>query len=146
MLYAAVGDHRLARDAFEALAADDFADLPRGEAWLLNLSLLAETCVALGDERRAGVLHELVLPHAELIAIGPPDTCADAAARPLGLLAATLGDPDEAIRHFERAMELNERMGARPSLAHAQTDCARTLLRRARPGDDERAADAARGR
>ena len=46
---------------------------------------------------------------------------------------------DEADRHFEQALQMNERMGARPWVAHTQEDQARMLLRRNAHGDRERA-------
>jgi len=48
---------------------------------------------------------------------------------------------DDAQRHFEDALAMNERMGARPWLAHTQNDYARMLLARDGPGDRERAHD-----
>jgi tetratricopeptide (TPR) repeat protein len=61
--------------------------------------------------------------------------------RYLGLLAVQLGRVDEAVGHFEQALEMNERMGARPWLAYTQHDYARVLLARDGPGDPERAED-----
>jgi hypothetical protein len=49
-------------------------------------------------------------------------------------LASTIG-VDDAERHFEEAMAVNERIGARPWLAHTQHDFARLLVER----DPERA-------
>jgi DNA-binding CsgD family transcriptional regulator len=55
------------------------------------------------------------------------------------MLAAVLGDWDRAEAHFERAMELNRRMGAATWLAHTAYEYGRTV--RERPGGDpERAA------
>ena len=45
--------------------------------------------------------------------IGHLVACYGAADRYLGMLAATLGEPERAEEHFERALELNRRMGAR---------------------------------
>jgi DNA-binding CsgD family transcriptional regulator len=56
------------------------------------------------------------------------------------MLAATLGDVEGAERHFDRAMELNRRMGARTWLAHTAFQCGRTLVAR---GDGDRARAAA---
>jgi tetratricopeptide (TPR) repeat protein len=50
-----------------------------------------------------------------------------------------MGRWDDAVRHFEDALEANERIGARPWLAHTQRDLARTLDARAAAGDAERA-------
>jgi hypothetical protein len=43
------------------------------------------------------------------------------------------------VRHFEDALELNGRMGARPWLARTRYDFALMLLARGEPGDRERA-------
>jgi hypothetical protein len=50
---------------FERLAAHDFADLPRDMFSLWNLAYLAEACVYLRDSRRAVLLYDLLLPHAD---------------------------------------------------------------------------------
>ena len=45
----------------------------------------------------------------------------------------------DAEPHFEDALELNERMGARPWLAHTQHDYAEMLLARDEAADRDRA-------
>ena len=45
----------------------------------------------------------------------------------------------DAARHFESTLAMNARMGARPWLAHTQTDYARMLLARGAAGDGEKA-------
>jgi hypothetical protein len=60
-------------------------------------------------------------------------------ARYLGLAATTAGRLDEAAEHFEAALAMNERMGARPWLALTQRDYARMLRHRYARGDRERA-------
>jgi ATP/maltotriose-dependent transcriptional regulator MalT len=50
------------------------------------------------------------------------------AARPLGKLAATLGQTEIAARWFESAASENANAGALPWAAHAQLDHARMLL------------------
>ncbi len=59
--------------------------------------------------------------------------------RYLGLLASTMERWGDAERHFRRALEVNERIGARPWLAHTQEDYARMLLARATLGDRDKA-------
>jgi hypothetical protein len=66
---------------------------------------------------------------------------AGATDRYLGLLASCMGKWTDADRHFERAVALNDRMGARPWVAHSRHDWARILLARDGPGDRERAAE-----
>jgi hypothetical protein len=60
-------------------------------------------------------------------------------ARYLAILASTTSRWEDAARHFEDALEMNARMGARPWLAHTQRDYARMLIARNAPGDQEKA-------
>jgi hypothetical protein len=55
-----------------------------------------------------------------------------------------MGRADDAVRHLERALETNERLGVRPWLARTQADLARTLSARGTPGDVDRAGDLSR--
>ena len=66
---AELGDTAEASDALEALAADDFAELPFDEDWLVSMALLAETATALGDVERAAALYGRLLPYGERVAI-----------------------------------------------------------------------------
>jgi hypothetical protein len=49
-----------------------------------------------------------------------------------------LGRSDKAERHFENAITLNEKMGARPWTAHCRHDLAQLLLTRGRSSDYQR--------
>ena len=60
-------------------------------------------------------------------------------ARYLGILASAMSRWDDAARHFEDALAMNARMGARPWLAHTQEDYVRMLLDRDAAGDREKA-------
>jgi class 3 adenylate cyclase len=46
---------------------------------------------------------------------------------------------EDAEQHFQYALEMNARMGARPFVAHTQQEYADMLLRRGKPGDREKA-------
>jgi hypothetical protein len=50
-----------------------------------------------------------------------------------------MGEAEAACRHFEVALEVNERIGATPYLAHTQYHYARVLLARGLPADHKRA-------
>ena len=135
-LYVELGREDEARAEFERFAADDFTELPFNEEWLLGMTLLADVSAALDDVPRSVRLYELLLPYRELHAVGQPEISFGASARALGKLAATAGGFEQATRHFEAAIQLNQRSGARPWTAHARHDYARMLIAR---GDHQKA-------
>jgi hypothetical protein len=125
---------------FERLAARDFRDLPRHMFWLWDLAYLAEACVYLRDRRRAALLYELLLPYRDrCLVMGQSGGSEGALSSYLGQLAATLERWQDAAAHFERALEIHTRMGARPLLAHTQHEYATAQLEQGRPEDRERA-------
>ena len=128
-----------AERAFDELAADEFASLPRDAEWLFCLSILAEVAVELGDADRGAELYRQLLPYESLFALASGEVSVGCVARYLGILATLAMDWDAAGRHFERALALNARMRARPWIAHTQADYARMLLGRDAPGDREEA-------
>ena len=138
-LYAKLGRLPEARRALDDLAANDFAALPFDVEWLYGMSLLAETCAFLSDADSAAVLYRLLLPHAALNVVDAPEGIRGSVSRYLGLLATTIGRWSEAAHHFEDAIAMNGRMGARAWLAHTQYDYARMLLARDEPGDRKKA-------
>ena len=117
-----------ARATLEALAADRFAAVPFDEDWLVSMSLLAQTARALGDAEHASVLYELLLPYSERVAVAYAEISVGSVSHYLALLAATMQRWDDAARHFEAALAMNARIGARPWLAHTQEDYAQMLL------------------
>jgi tetratricopeptide (TPR) repeat protein len=128
-----------AREMLDLLAEDGFAQVPFDEEWLVSMGLLAETAIALGDGERVSVLYSLLLPYGDRVAISYPEISTGAVARYLGLLAAAEEKWDDAERHFEHALQMNGRIGARSWLAHTESDYARMLLARGGSGDAERA-------
>jgi DNA-binding CsgD family transcriptional regulator/tetratricopeptide (TPR) repeat protein len=122
-----------------ARAVSDGLDAFRESLWLGSLAYLADACTALGDETAAALVYpELELFSGGNVMIGHLVACYGAADRYLGMLAATLGEPELAERHFEVAMELNRHMGATTWLAHTEYEYARFLLAH-RAGQRERA-------
>lgn len=129
-----------ARAEFERLAARDFSDLPRDILWLVMLTVLAETCVFLGDAPRAALLHDLLLPYqGRNLVLANALACMGAASFYLGILAATMGRYDPAEASLQEALAMHERMGARPWVARTAHAYAGLLLRRNAPSDRERA-------
>jgi DNA-binding SARP family transcriptional activator len=138
-VYSELGREKQAREELDRLGADDFADLHVGTEWFFGANLLAGVCALLGDAARAQPLYEALLPYADYNVYAHPEVALGSASRPLGLLAATMSRWNEAGRHFERALEMNARMGARPWVAHTQHDYARMLMHRGAPDDQRRA-------
>ena len=129
---------RLDEDSLEDAAAD-LVKLPRDSEWLFSLSVLAEVAAHLQDRDRAAILYGLLLPYARLNASNSGVGGIGSVSRYLGILASTMSRWDDAQSHFEDALAMNERMGARPWLAHTQNDYARVMFDRGGPGDRERA-------
>lgn len=130
-----------ARAVFNELARDEFAALYRDSEWLLGVSLAAEACALLGDRASAETLYGQLAPFAGRHAIGHGEGSVGAVDRYLGLLAATMDRLEDAERYLDAAIQMNERMGARPWTAHSRHDLAMLLRRRDAPGDRARAAE-----
>ena len=134
-LYSELGREE-ARTEFERLAANGFANLPQDWLWLTAITFLSEVCAFLSDVSRAERLYELLLPHeGRCVVVGMGAVSFGTASRPLGLLATTMCRWEEAEHHFQNALEMNARMGARAWVAHTQHGYASMLLARDQPGD-----------
>ena len=134
-----LGQVGASKHTFEELAADDFAFLPFDQEWLYGISLLSETCAFLDHSASAAVLYRLLRPYGHLNCIDLPEAMRGSASRYLGILAATLERWPEAAQHFENALGMNQKMGAKPWLAATQNDYALMLLTRNMTGDRKRA-------
>jgi tetratricopeptide (TPR) repeat protein len=137
--YTELGREADGRREFERLAADDFASLPRDSNWIGEVAILADTAVALRDERRAAVLYDLMLPFERRVAFAGSPGAWGSVARALGRLATLLGRWDDAARHFELGLDTDRRLEGRPWLAHGQRNSAEMRLARDAPGDREAA-------
>jgi DNA-binding SARP family transcriptional activator/tetratricopeptide (TPR) repeat protein len=121
------------------LTSHDLSDWHVDEEWLVSICLLAEACAILGDTERARPLYELLLPYRSHTAIAVPEVALDSVSRPLGILATLLRRFADAERHFDDALRMNTRMGAKPWVAHTEHDYAHMLAARDQPGDRRRA-------
>jgi class 3 adenylate cyclase/tetratricopeptide (TPR) repeat protein len=129
-----------ARRELERMAVNDFAEIQRDLFWLTCLELLADVCAHLGDTRRAAALYELLAPYEDCyVVLAEWAVPRGSVARPLGVLAATMGRFDQAAAHFEKALERDAQTGSAHAVAKARCDYATMLLDRAAPGDRERA-------
>jgi tetratricopeptide (TPR) repeat protein len=141
LIYSELRRTREAREEFEQLACNDFADLHRDALWMGCMTYLADVCTFLGDEVRADILYKILLPFdGRNVIIGIGECCYGALSRYLGALATALARWDEAAQHFEDALAMNARMDARPWLAHTQEQYATMLLARRQSGDRDKAA------
>jgi tetratricopeptide (TPR) repeat protein len=138
-----LGHQWVARQELHALAAEDFATLPRNDDWLFSLCLLADVAREVGDAQSATSIYELLLPYADRNAVNPPAACVGSVHRSLAVTAALMERWSEAERHFSAALRANSEMGARPWVAHTSLNWAEALLRRDGPGDRERAGELA---
>ena len=101
----------------------------RESLWLASLTYLTDACAALGHREMAAMVYPELEPLSGAnVMIGHLVGYYGSADRYLGMLAATLGEHATAVEHFERALELNRRMGAGTWLAHTAYEYARLLL------------------
>ena len=112
----------------------------RPSLWVAALVYLSDACAVLRDEVLAETLYRELLPHAGSNAmVGHLVACYGATDRYLGMNAAVLGEWERAEEHFEAALALNTRLGARTWLAHTSHEYGRMLLARNGNGDRQRA-------
>jgi DNA-binding CsgD family transcriptional regulator/tetratricopeptide (TPR) repeat protein len=127
-----------ARHPYEALAPSHIAGLRNDGVWNQSITFLADLAVDLGDLVGAGLLYDILLPHAPRAIVSWTLTCYGAASHSLGRLAAFLGRPDDATRHFDQALALLARLTARPLLAQTQFRYAEALAAGTATGPPER--------
>jgi DNA-binding CsgD family transcriptional regulator len=130
---------REARRQLDRIVSEGLDPL-RESLWIASLTYLTDAARALGHEATAALVYPELSPLAGTnVMIGHLVACYGSADRYLGMLASTLGEWSTAEEHFERAIELNRRMGARTWLAHTEYQYARMLMRHG--GDEARAAE-----
>ena len=134
-LLAELGMESEARLELERVRERGFEELRTG-IWLASLTYLTDACSVVGDAAMAALVYPELAPLAGAnVVIGHGVACYGAADRYLGLLAATLGDHERAIEHFEQAVAINTEMGVTTWLAHTLYAYGRTLRMRGRPSD-----------
>ena len=133
-VYWEAGQRDDARRALEAYMADEYADLPFDQGWLLLSTLLAEVSAGLRHTESAAVLYGRLRPYEGQLAIRPPGGTGSVA-RHLGQLATTLGEFDDAEHHFQRATAIYTKLGAPGWRAWTQLGSADLVLRRGLPAD-----------
>jgi tetratricopeptide (TPR) repeat protein len=123
-----LGNLAEARNEFDRLASQDFADLQR-EHRIGVLPWLTEVCAAIGDRPCAELLYAQIEPYAHYnMPIGPA-AFAGSGFHYLGLLADTLGQASLAAEHFDAAVRENERMRGEPWAAWSRCAGARQRIK-----------------
>jgi DNA-binding CsgD family transcriptional regulator/tetratricopeptide (TPR) repeat protein len=117
-LLAELGMEDEARRAVEPIVADGLARY-RESLWLGSLIYLADAATFLRLPELAAPLYEALVPESgSNLMVGHGVAVFGAADRYLGMLAAVLGWPAVAERHFTAGLEQNRRMGAHTWVAH----------------------------
>jgi DNA-binding SARP family transcriptional activator len=126
-----------AREYLHSMANDEAALSMMNASWSIGMYSLALACARLGNADLAAQLYDALCPLEPYCHVAFRGSAFQGSvARTLGLLTATAGREQEAERHFRRAIEQNEQMGALPQLARAQGEYGMLLRRR---GDVEEA-------
>ena len=134
-LLAELGMEDEARRRLRAILDDGLGAL-RPSLWIASLVYLADACATLGDEEAAEALYpELAAYAGTNVMVGHLVACYGSMDRYLGTTAAVLGDWERAEAHFQSALALNTRLGARTWLAHTAYGYARMLLARGTADD-----------
>jgi tetratricopeptide (TPR) repeat protein len=101
---------------------------------------LSYVCSYINDVRRAAILYDLLLPYSvHQCVVGGAAIGTGSTLRFLGILATTLSRWEDAVAHFEGALLMNTRIGAIPTVAFTQQEYGVMLMKRAEPGDREKA-------
>ncbi len=141
LLEALTGDEVAARRMLDRVGERGLSTLRRDMNWMLVATLLSQLCDVCRHREAAAILYDALRPfERQHVVIGTAIVYRGAVATELGRLAALLGRPDEAERHFETALLRERRMGARPFEAAAQLAWARMLVERGEPCRSEEAA------
>jgi len=113
-----LGQRSRAREELEELVERDLSQIRSEPFALAALAPAANLCVFVGDAKRALPLYDAMLPYERqhgivsygMSSYGP-------IARHLGALAMLMRDKDAARRHFERSLDMAERMPSPPFVA-----------------------------
>ena len=117
-----------ARAELNRVVGKGLATLRRDQEWLFTMGALAETCAVLADASTAADIYELLTPFAErAVVLGEGYVLWCSAQKSLGILARTIGQPEEACGHLFRALEVHRSFSAQPLIARTLFEYARAL-------------------
>lgn len=141
-LQARLGEHGGAREAYERAIEPALTWHQSWWSYLMSLDTLVDVAAFLGETRHMPALYDKLAPYAGLhVIIGGIALVhySRPVAATLGVLAAGMERLDDAVAHFDDALNKAEHMRAIPCAARIRTRLAATLLRRDAEGDDARA-------
>jgi predicted ATPase/DNA-binding SARP family transcriptional activator len=119
-----VGARAEARMLVDELHGDEVRD----GHWLVSSVLLAETASVLGDADLAGRLESALLPFKDNYAVaGRVAAFRGPVSHALGLLALVRNDHDNAVHHFQHAVDKARRIGAHPFVERSEAALDETL-------------------
>jgi tetratricopeptide (TPR) repeat protein len=123
------GQADLAIEIYQSVVSD-IENLPSTSVYNVTLPIAGEICGQLEDADHAAWFYSQLEPYQERIMHVSWRIALGAADRLLGVLAGVLSRYHQAERHFEVALDIHERIGARPLTARTQLDYARMLRKR----------------
>jgi GGDEF domain-containing protein len=116
-----------ARAALAQLSEAALRDLPGDRDHLSTLTDMAVASAATGSDH-SSTLYELLAPFPDYYAVGISFHSNGSVSYYLGQLAAALGRDQDAVRHYERALERNAAFELKPWVAQTSLDLASLLL------------------
>jgi hypothetical protein len=140
LLQAELGQLDVAATTFGPLAGDAVGGIPDDQTFAATLATVAEVAARIGDPESCAAAFDRMLQFRGRIAHVAGTITVGAGDRYLGMLSATLVRFDDAERHYDAALAIEERLGSRPYLTRTRTWYGRMLLERRAPGDEDRAA------
>ena len=119
-----------ARMQLQHLAIDNFAELRSSGDLLAGAVMLADACLRMGNvPHYAASLYDLLLPYATRDAILGQVAYLGSVSFSLGRLANALSNRDDAIHHFQAAIQRHSQMTSRPWSLYASFELATMLLK-----------------
>jgi tetratricopeptide (TPR) repeat protein len=128
-----------AGEILDALASAGFGSVPEDALWMGTMCSLSFAYRRVGYREGVDDLYEVLSRYPDANASSGNSVSYGAVAWALGMLATLLQRWDEAERHFEYGLNLNQGMGHRPATAYNRLHYGDMLLRRNATGDREKA-------
>ncbi|MGB2694066.1 MAG: AAA family ATPase [Dehalococcoidia bacterium] len=138
LIYADNDQGSAAKRIVDALLARGSDTVPEDGLWKSTMLGYSEVCARLRMSDAAYALYDVVRRHPQGNVSAGNSASGGAIARNVGQLATVIGRWDDAERHFEAALDLNEKMGHLPALAFTRRDYGDMLLRRDAHDDREK--------